>query len=112
LQLLSASASPRARVGRGVAGAGDLATRRSGVSQHCRRCGLIDPELDPSPRRRSAGGSTRPVWLAAGAVPGLALAILGVVVIAALDAFSWLSIRRDPLARGSSTKTGAPSRSN
>jgi hypothetical protein len=64
------------------------------VWQYARRHGLLSEALD----RAGATAISRRfqlalVWLAAGALLGAALPVVGVVVIAAFNAFYWLPIR-------------------
>jgi uncharacterized membrane protein len=75
----------------------------NGVWQYARRRGLLGAALD----RAGAAAIGRRfqlalVWLAAGTLLGLALPALGVIVIAAFNAFYWLPIRGESPAPRSS----------
>src|SRR4051794_27007479 len=66
----------------------------TGVWQYARRRRLLSQALDPA--GATAIGrrfQLALVWLAAGALLGAALPVLGVVVIAAFNAYYWLPIR-------------------
>ena len=88
----------------------------NGVWQYARRRGLLSDELGPA----GAAAIGRRfqlalIWLTAGALLGALVPVLGVVVIAAFNAFYWLPIRGEAPVRelaegGAATPRGASSR--
>jgi hypothetical protein len=65
-----------------------------GVWRYARRHGLLSPSLDPAGAMAIGRRFQLALaWLTTGAVLGLALPVLGLVVIAAFNAYYWLPIR-------------------